>query len=59
MDKFVANLIRNVTGEQFTYDDYIRAEENELWFIDANFGGVNYRVISYSDDTFLRFYIKH
>lgn len=59
MDRLFSNLIRNVTGKTFTYDDSIMAEENEIWFIDAEFGGIKYRVISYSDDTFLRFYVKH
>ena len=59
METIFANLIRNVTGCEFTYKDSIYRSKTEVWFMDASFDGKNYRVVSIGEEGLVKLFKKH
>lgn len=59
MEKFVSDLIRNVTGKTLYYKDSFLTSTKEVWFMDATFDEKQYRVVSFCEDGIVKMYKKH
>ncbi len=59
MENFHANMIRNVTGKEFTYKDSFYSSKTDMWFMDATFDGTYYSVVTLGEEGIVKFFKKH
>lgn len=60
METFFANLIRNVTGKEFTYNDsFYSSKTEESLFLDVIFDGEYYQIMTFGEDGIIKLFKKH